>query len=151
MPSRGSHLPQRRRSRWHTQIVVWLSLAVLAGCTPPKPSFGRPHIDAVNGPATIISRGQIVNHGREIYDGPIDVNPTLDRIRAGKKLDHGNDGTYFRNFERLLPKQSDPQYYREFVHVMRGLPFPGPQRVVIGKRGEVYYTGDHYDSFRRVH
>lgn len=80
----------------------------------------------------------------------MDINPTLERIRAGDKLDSANDGTYFRNFEGHLPKQRDREYYREFVHQMKGMPFPGPQRVVIGKGGEVYYTGDHYDSFRRV-
>jgi filamentous hemagglutinin len=33
---------------------------------------------------------------------------------------------------------------------MKKTPFPGPQRVVIGKKGEVYYTGDHYNTFTRV-
>jgi hypothetical protein len=28
--------------------------------------------------------------------------------------------------------------------------FPGPQRVVIGKKGEVFYSGDHYASWKRV-
>ena len=57
---------------------------------------------------------------------------------------------YFRNFEGLLPKQKDRDYYREFVHRMKGLPFPGPQRVVIGKNGAVWYTGNHYASFTQV-
>ena len=85
-----------------------------------------------------------------IYTGRMDVNPTIDRIRAGRKLSHNNDGSIFSNFQRRLPVSTDSQYYREFVHQMNGFPFPGPQRVVIGKRGEVFYTGDHYSTFFRV-
>jgi hypothetical protein len=129
-----------------------LLLVLVPACAPPPaPSFGRPHIDSVLGPARMLWDARIIDYGRKVYEGPIDVNPTLDRIRAGAQLDHVNDGAYFRNFEGLLPKHKDPEYFREFVHVMKGMPIPGPQRVVIGKRGEVYYSGDHYASFTQVH
>ena len=42
-------------------------------------------------------------------------------------------------------------YYREFVYPVKGLRLPGPARVVLGKKGEVYFTGDHYNTFTRVH
>lgn len=76
------------------------------------------------------------------------VADTLARIARGESHPHRNDGTVFQNREGLLPKQS-PGYYREFVVPTEGQKV-GPQRVVIGKGGEVYYTADHYRSFVRV-
>jgi guanyl-specific ribonuclease Sa len=29
-------------------------------------------------------------------------------------------------------------------------PGPGPQRLITGEEGEVWYTSDHYRSFRRI-
>jgi filamentous hemagglutinin len=136
-------------------FVVILASAVLPGARvsaqgKTDPTFGRPHIDAVTGAAKILDDAKVVDFGKVIYKGKIDVNPTLDRIRAGKSLKHQNDGAIFGNRERRLPRNTDEEYYREFVHQMKGTPFPGPQRVIIGKKGEVYYTGDHYHSFTRV-
>lgn len=93
---------------------------------------------------------RVIDFGREVYRGEMDINPTIDRIRKGEKLNHRNDGGFFGNRERRLPRQNDRDYYREFVHTIRSPKFPGPQRVVIGKDGSVWYTGDHYDSFTKV-
>lgn len=46
-----------------------------------------------------------------------------------------------------LPAQSDPEYYHEFVVETPQFQPPGPQRLVVGKGGEMYYTSDHYDTF----
>jgi hypothetical protein len=131
-----------------------LALAALLGgraaAGKAERTFGRPQIDAVTTPAKVLANGKVVNFGKVVYKGRIDVNPTLERIRAGKKLDHRNDGAIFRNRERQLPGQRDRNYYREFVVHFKGTPFPGPQRVILGKKGEVYYTGDHYKSFTQL-
>ena len=111
--------------------------------------FGQPQIGAVKGKIAIFN-AKVVNFGKVIYNGPIDINPTLDRIRSGTKVNERNDGGVFTNTEKLLPVKSDSQYYREFVHAPKGFPFPGPQRVLIGKAGEVYYTGDHYVTAKKV-
>lgn len=88
--------------------------------------------------------------GRVIHRGDIDLAPTLDRIAAGELLDRfPNDGSAFQNRERRLPKQP-PGYYREYVVPTPGERSPGPQRLVIGREGEVYYTHDHYRTFRKV-
>ena len=95
---------------------------------------------------------QIVNFGQVVYEGPVDVSETLDRIRNDQKLPHNNDGTIFTNTEHLLP-DAPPGYYHEFVHWPYGLNerpygmrFPGPMRVLLGANGEVYFSGDHYAS-----
>lgn len=118
--------------------------------TANQSAFGRPHIGAVTGKLDILKDVRVVDFGREVYRGEMDINPTIDRIRKGEKLNHRNDGSFFGNRERRLPRQSDREYYREFVHTFRSPKFPGPQRVVIGKDGSVWYTGDHYDSFTKV-
>ncbi|UFI47588.1 ribonuclease domain-containing protein [Pseudomonas savastanoi] len=38
-------------------------------------------------------------------------------------------------------------YYTEYVHPTPGIVGPGPQRIVVGKGGEMYYTADHYKTF----
>lgn len=87
--------------------------------------------------------------GQIVYEGPVDLKPTLDRIAQGKRLSHRNDGTIFQNRERHLPTRPSG-YYREYVHPTPNLNGPGPQRVVVGKDGDIWYTPDHYGSFRRI-
>lgn len=90
-----------------------------------------------------------INTGRSHYLGRVDLRPTLDRIAAGKKNAHRNDGSVFRNASRRLPTRPDG-YYREYVVPTPGVRGPGPQRLVLGREGEIYYTADHYDSFLRL-
>lgn len=87
--------------------------------------------------------------GRVAFKGEIDLHPTFDRIERGEKFPHRNDGSTFRNLEGRLPKKP-AGYYTEHVHPTPGIGGPGPQRVVIGKNGEAFYTHDHYNSFRKV-
>jgi len=99
---------------------------------------------------TTIRDQKIFNQlGDEVFRGDIDVRPTLERIRNGKRLQFPNDGSVFQNRERRL-KEQPASYYREYVHPTPGLSGPGPQRIVMGKGGEAYYTPDHYRTFRRV-
>jgi filamentous hemagglutinin len=78
--------------------------------------------------------------------GTVDLGPTLKRIESGGSFPHRNDGSVFMNREGLLPTQ--PQgYYREFVHPTPGVSGPGPQRVIQGQGGEMFYTPDHYGTF----
>ena len=88
----------------------------------------------------------VENFGRAVYRGEMDLSETLARIARGEKFPHRNDGGTFGNREGRLPRQSRG-YYREFVHPTKGIGGPGPQRLVIGKGGDVWYTADHYDSF----
>lgn len=81
--------------------------------------------------------------------GRTDLVPTLLRIERGEKHSHRNDGSVFQNREKRLPRKARG-YYREYVHPTRGMRGPGPQRLVIGNGDEVYYTADHYETFRRI-
>ena len=84
-----------------------------------------------------------------VLQGTVDLKPTLDRISGGKSFPHKNDGSVFGNKEGLLPSQPTG-YYREFVHPTSGVNGPGPQRIVTGQGGEIFYTPNHYGTFIRV-
>jgi guanyl-specific ribonuclease Sa len=149
---------RRPSARLLVLAALFSPVAAGVGGARPDAGFGQPQIGAVRGEVKVLPDARVVNFREVVYRGPIDLNPTLERIRAGKKLEHKNDGAVFLNRERLLPVQKDRQYYREFVvwdpafnakHKIK-VRFPGPQRVVIGKKGEVYYTGDHYSSWKKV-
>ncbi len=101
-------------------------------------------------PTTVIKNVTIKDQsGKIVYRGSIDLQPTLDRIAAGKKLSFRNDGIVFQNREGRLPKK-ESGFYHEWVHPTKGLGGPGPQRVVTGKGGEIYYTHDHYRTFQKI-
>lgn len=107
---------------------------------------------------------QVYNFGRLKYTGPIDVTLTLERIRLGCWMPtEKHDGGFF-SFQHLgelpnIPRKGN-YYYREFVvwpsidvtnatydpsvEAFGVVPFPGPMRLLIGRGGEVYFTGDHY-------
>jgi guanyl-specific ribonuclease Sa len=94
-------------------------------------------------------------NGRTIKLGDVNLKPTLDRIAAGKSFPSRNDGSVFQNRpppgsrQPLLPKQP-VGYYHEYVLPTPGIGGPGPQRVILGRNDEVYYTSDHYASFIRI-
>lgn len=87
--------------------------------------------------------------GKVVFRGTVDVVSTLRRIERGEKLRFPNDGTVFQNREQRLPRKP-AGYYREYVHPTDGLSGPGPQRIVLGKEGEAYFTHDHYRTFQRL-
>ncbi len=91
----------------------------------------------------------IRDFGRVVFKGTIDLQPTLDRIARGERNTHRNDGSTFGNRERRLPQK--PQgYYTEYVHPTKDINGPGPQRVIFGKSGDIWYTPDHYETFKKI-
>ena len=59
------------------------------------------------------------------------------------------DGSVFQNREGLLP-DAEPGYYREYTVPTPGSDDRGARRLVVGRDGGIYYTDDHYQSFREV-
>ena len=60
-----------------------------------------------------------------------------------------NDGVVFHNNEHLLPRESDG-YYHEYTVPTPGSPTRGARRMITGRDGQYYYTGDHYETFVAV-
>jgi ribonuclease T1 len=81
---------------------------------------------------------------------PQEARTTLKLIDQGGPFPYPNkDGTTFFNREKLLPNKPKG-YYREYTIPTPGLRHRGARRFVVGNGGEIYYTGDHYQSFFRV-
>jgi len=80
---------------------------------------------------------------------PGEARTTIALIRKGGPFPYPRDGIEFRNFEKRLPGMSRG-YYREYTVRTPGAKDRGARRVVAGQGGELYYTDDHYNSFRRI-
>ncbi|MEZ5341580.1 MAG: ribonuclease domain-containing protein [Acidimicrobiales bacterium] len=61
----------------------------------------------------------------------------------------GGDDSVFQNREGILPTQ-ERGYYREYTVVTPGSDDRGARRIVAGEAGDLYYTADHYDSFKEI-
>jgi ribonuclease T1 len=80
---------------------------------------------------------------------PVEAAQTVALIKAGGPFPYEQDGRTFRNRERLLPRK-EAGYYREFTVETPGVRHRGARRIVAGQAGELYYTADHYRSFKRI-
>ena len=80
---------------------------------------------------------------------PAEARQTVVLIHRGGPFPYDRDGVVFGNFERLLP-QRERGYYREYTVRTPGVKHRGARRIVSGRGGELYYTADHYRSFRRI-
>jgi ribonuclease T1 len=80
---------------------------------------------------------------------PPEALDTLALIEAGGPFPYRQDGAVFENREGLLPDQ-EYGYYHEYTVETPGSDDRGARRVVVGADGELFYTDDHYDSFRVV-
>ena len=80
---------------------------------------------------------------------PGEARQTISLIRKGGPFPFLRDGVVFGNFEKRLPARARG-YYREYTVRTPGARERGARRIVAGKGGELYYTDDHYNSFRRI-
>lgn len=80
---------------------------------------------------------------------PPEAHDTIELIERDGPFPFDKDGSVFQNRERLLPLQS-VGYYREYTVITPGENDRGARRIVAGREGELYYTDDHYASFKRI-
>jgi ribonuclease T1 len=110
-------------------------LVALAGFVPISDASAR-------GPTrelSVIAIAQLPAEGRQ----------TIVLIRKGGPFPYDRDGVVFGNFERHLPRQ-DRGYYREYTVPTPGVAHRGARRIISGRGGELYYTDDHYRTFKRI-
>ncbi|MFE9173388.1 ribonuclease domain-containing protein [Streptomyces kebangsaanensis] len=117
-----------------------VALAVLlTGCSPSGTTASGP-----SGPSWA--------HGMATVGAsrlPAEARHTLDLIDRGGPFPYRQDGTVFGNFEKRLPKEPRG-YYHEYTVRTPGAQNRGAKRIVTGRGGEIYYTDDHYNTFRAV-
>ncbi len=136
---RGNEYSETERSNEFGMLILgslspskgpWISAESAAA-----KSVGRTTTGFIND-VTVTSHGKVLGHGT------VDVRATVEGIQSGRLSPRAE----FRNDLGLLPRQS-PGYYQEFVHPTLGVSGAGPQRIVSGHGGELYYTPDHYKTF----
>jgi ribonuclease T1 len=115
--------------------------ALVAGCgsattATQTPALGK---DPVSGLAWVAASSL-----------PAQARTVIEEIHNGGTFAHpAKDGSTFGNYEGLLPKKASG-YYKEYTVDTPGAATRGTRRIVAGKAGELYYTDDHYQSFRRI-
>jgi len=116
---------------WRHVAAAMLAAWLLASCG----------VDAQRGPAALpeVASAELPPQARE----------TIALIRKGGPNPHERDGIVFGNFEKMLPLK-ERGYYREYTVRTPGSKDRGARRIVAGRGGELYYTDDHYSSFRRI-
>jgi ribonuclease T1 len=84
-----------------------------------------------------------------VGDLPPSARDTLTLIDRGGPFPYRQDGTVFANQEGRLPGRPSG-YYHEYTVATPGSADRGLRRLVVGAGGDVYYTDDHYGTFRQV-
>lgn len=80
---------------------------------------------------------------------PPEAIDTIALIRKGGPFPYQRDGAVFGNREKLLPAR-ERGWYREFTVKTPGARDRGARRIVAGRDGTLYYSDDHYRSFKRI-
>lgn len=80
---------------------------------------------------------------------PAEARRTVALIDRGGPFPYAKDGVVFGNYEKLLPRQKRG-FYHEYTVRTPGSRDRGARRIVTGQDGKIYYTDDHYKSFRTV-
>jgi ribonuclease T1 len=80
---------------------------------------------------------------------PPEARETIELIRRGGPYPYARDGVTFANRESRLPREKRG-YYHEYTVKTPGERTRGARRIIAGKGGELYYTDDHYNHFRRI-
>ena len=80
---------------------------------------------------------------------PAEARETIALIRKLGPYPYAKDGAIFGNREGMLPTQKRG-YYHEYTVRTPGERTRGARRIVTGAGGEIFYSADHYTTFRRV-
>ena len=84
-----------------------------------------------------------------LQDLPAEARHAVELIKNGGPFPYERDGVAFNNREKLLPAR-ERGWYREYTVRTPGERSRGARRIVAARDGTLYYTDDHYRSFRRI-
>jgi len=80
---------------------------------------------------------------------PAQARQTVSLIQHGGPFPYPHDGIVYQNLERQLPAEP-AGYYHEYTVPTPGSSDRGTRRIVTGRDGQYYYTGNNYASFVRI-
>ena len=119
---------------------------VATGSTAEAPASSAPTASSAPAAAATGTSGLPTVRAADL---PPEARRTLDLIARGGPYPYAKDGAVFSNFERILPRE-ERGYYREYTVKTPGERDRGARRIVTGRGGEIYWTDDHYETFREV-
>jgi ribonuclease T1 len=96
-----------------------------------------------------LAAAAFLDGGIEKKQLPKEALDTIALIRKGGPFPHERDGIVFGNREKLLPAR-ERGWYREYTVRTPGERTRGARRIVAGRDGTLYYSDDHYRSFKRI-
>lgn len=142
------HAPEGAADRAGSAVeTLEAAQAALSGTATPSP---RPNATATRTPTLRAGPVGVSGLPTVRYDDlPPEAKRTIALIERGGPFPFERDGIVFQNREGLLPPKPRG-YYREYTVITPGSRDRGPRRIVAGAGGELYYTEDHYQSFREV-
>ncbi|MQA27013.1 MAG: hypothetical protein GEU94_16480 [Micromonosporaceae bacterium] len=127
---------------WLGGCAVGVESAGVSSSPQPGVSPGGPAPSASDTPSSGLPRVAV-------GDLPSEARDVLDTIARGGPYEYPQDDQVFFNREGRLPDR-DRGYYREYTVRTPGESDRGARRLVVGRDGDVYYTSDHYRTFRQV-
>ncbi|WP_018548988.1 ribonuclease domain-containing protein [Streptomyces sp. LaPpAH-108] len=158
--SRAPRAPLPLVPRLFAGLLVVLSV-LLAGCADPGAGTAPPGVTRTTVAATssaAVSSGPSTASAPSWAKGmatvpasrlPVEAQRTLTLIDKGGPYPYTRDGIVFGNYEGLLP-QHPRGYYHEYTVPTPDSRTRGARRLITGQGTEIYYTDDHYNSFRAV-
>src|SRR5689334_16818707 len=132
VPFAGAALSAAKLRAWW--VLFFLALATAAFAVEARTPLG--YDDAAD---STITMGEL----------PIEAREVLRLIEQGGPFPYAKDGSVFGNREHRLPSRPHG-YYREYTVPTLGSRDRGPRRIIAGRDGERYYTGDHYRRLKRI-
>lgn len=142
-------------------VVVALVFFFIGKTSGSKTKTVSPATSVSASPRTTVSQAPVespaggVNAGKsglpivKAASLPPEARTTLKLIESNGPYPYSRDGVVYSNFEKILPKQVTG-YYHEYTVVTPGASNRATRRIITGKKGERYYTDDHYASFKEV-
>lgn len=125
---------------WGTHGSTTAEPGAQTGSTRSVPQQPRPSaVPRDSGGLGSVSVSQLPPEGRH----------TLELIRAGGPYPYSRDGVVFQNREGILPREKGG-WYHEYTVPTPGEGDRGARRIIAGRDGKLYYTDDHYASFRVI-
>lgn len=93
-------------------------------------------------PSNFISKDEAEDLGWKKKDGEAGQ---LHVVAPGMSI----GGSYFGNYEGLLPEKKGRKYYECDINYVEGN--RGAERIVYSNDGLIFYTGDHYETFEQLY
>ncbi|MEU4351384.1 ribonuclease domain-containing protein [Streptomyces sp. NPDC023838] len=137
-----------RSARTTVSVLLACLALLLTGCGGASKKDVEPSGAAASGAAATPgwAKGTATVRASQL---PSEAQQTLKLIDQGGPFPYAKDGTVFGNFEKALPQHKRGYYHEYTVNTPKSRD-RGARRLVTGQSGEIYYTGDHYKSFKAV-